>query len=382
MKTPVIVISGFLGSGKTTLLLKLIQELHRRKLKPAILMNELGKADVDGMTLSQTAGDIPMEKLFDGCICCSKKSEISGSIQGLLSLAPDVILVELTGVANPEEVVDAMAEPDLLDKVMLHNIVTVVDAEHVLEYNSIFASDKQLVHTLRRQLDVADVIVVNKQDLVSDQHLSKVERLVRKHNEQAAIFYAVQAKIELESVVRGLTPLRLKAKASRPFKVISAPHQPSEHQGRSSGSQHGHRNDHGHENGHRDANGHDHENGFSDSHDDGHKHRPDHSHARHDHEHAHRSFSRVQTIYIPINSESPFSLKKLEKLLKKQGSHVLRAKGYVSLSGASNADASLIQFSGKQLRHERTTYKGPYYLVVIGYDLDEHELLEAWRSIG
>ncbi|GIO39584.1 cobalamin biosynthesis protein [Paenibacillus antibioticophila] len=346
MKTPVIVISGFLGSGKTTLLLELIQEMHRRKLKPAILMNELGKADVDGMILSQTAGDIPLEKLFDGCICCSKKSEISGSIQGLLALAPDVILVELTGVANPEEVVDAMAEPDLLDKVILHNIVTVVDAEHVLEYNSIFSSDKQLVHTLRRQLDVADVIVVNKQDVVSDHHLSKVERLVRKHNEQAAIFYAVQAKIELESVVRGLVPLRLKAKASSPFKVISAPHQPSEPRGRS-GSQYGH--DHGH---------------------------------GHSHDHEHRSFSRVQTIYIPINSESPFSLKKLEKLLKNQESHVLRAKGYVSLSGASNADASLIQFSGKQLRHERTTYKGPHYLVVIGYDLDEHELLDAWRSIG
>lgn len=364
MKTPIIVISGFLGSGKTTLLLELIQEMHRRKLKPAILMNELGKADVDGMILSQTAGDIPLEKLFDGCICCSKKSEISGSIQGLLALAPDVILVELTGVANPEEVVDAMAEPDLLDKVMLHNIVTVVDAEHVLEYNSIFASDKQLVHTLRRQLDVADVIVVNKQDLVSDHHLSKVERLVRKYNEQAAIFYAVQAKIELESVVRGLTPLRLKAKASSPFKVISTPHQPLEHQGRS-GSQHGHRNDHVHGNGHS----HDHNHGLGQGH-------------SHDHDHEHRSFSRIQTIYIPINSESPFSLRKLEKLLKNQGSHVLRAKGYVSLSGASNAEASLIQFSGKQLRHERTTYKGPHYLVVIGYDLDEHELLDAWRSIG
>lgn len=360
MKTPVIVISGFLGSGKTTLLLELIQEMHRRKLKPAILMNELGKADVDGMILSQTAGDIPLEKLFDGCICCSKKSEISGSIQGLLALAPDVILVELTGVANPEEVVDAMAEPDLLDKVMLHNIVTVIDAEHVLEYNSIFASDKQLVHTLRRQLDVADVIVVNKQDLVSDHHLSKVERLVRKHNEQAAIFYAVQAKIELESVLRGLTPLRLKAKASSPFKVISAPHQSSEHQGRS-GSQHGHG--------------------------DGQKHRHDYSHGHghshdHNHDHEHRSFSRVQTIYIPISSESPFSLKKLEKLLKNQGSHVLRVKGYVSLSGASHAEASLIQFSGKQLRHERTTYNGPHYLVVIGYDLDEHELLDAWQSIS
>lgn len=331
MKTPVIIISGFLGSGKTTLLLELIKELHNRKLKPAILMNELGKADVDGMILSETAGDIPLEKLFDGCICCSKKSEISGSLKSLLTLAPDVILVELTGVANPEEVVDAMAEPELLNEVLLHRIVTVVDAEHVLEYNSIFASDKQLVHTLRRQLDVADLVIVNKHDLVSDDHISKVARLIKKHNEQAAIFYTIQAKFDLESVIKGLVPLRLQAKPSGPFKVISPP------QGN------GHRHEHGHK-------------------------------------HGQPSFSRVQTVYIPISGQTSFSLKKMEKLLENQGNHVLRAKGYVSLSGSS--DAALIQFSGKQLRHERTTYKGPYYLVVIGYDLDEQTLLEQWTSIG
>lgn len=372
MKTPVIVISGFLGSGKTTLLLELIQELHHRKLKPAILMNELGKADVDGMILSQTAGDIPLEKLFDGCICCSKKSEISGSLQGLLALAPDVILVELTGVANPEEVVDAMAEPDLLNKVMLHQIITVVDAEHVLEYNSIFASDKQLVHTLRRQLDVADVIVVNKQDLVTESHLSKVERLVKKHNEHAAIFYALQAKFELESVLRGLAPLHLLAQAPKPFKVLSAVHPHSEPHVRTGSRQgDGQREEHRNEDGHKHRHTHEQAQGNGHSHDHGHS-----------HNHAPQSFSRVQTIYIPIDSENPFSLKKLEKLLKNQGSRILRAKGYVSLSAASDTDASLIQFSGKQLRHERTTYKGPHYLVVIGYDLDEHELLEAWQSIS
>lgn len=331
MKTPVIIISGFLGSGKTTLLLELIKELHNRKLKPAILMNELGKADVDGMILSETAGDIPLEKLFDGCICCSKKSEISGSLKSLLTLAPDVILVELTGVANPEEVVDAMAEPELLNEVLLHRIVTVVDAEHVLEYNSIFASDKQLVHTLRRQLDVADMVIVNKHDLVSDDHVSKVARLIKKHNERAAIFNTIHAKFDLEAVTRGLIPLKLQAKPSGPFKVISPPQ----------------------------GNGHSHEPG---------------------HKHGQPSFSRVQTVYIPISGQTPFSLKKMEKLLKNQGNHVLRAKGYVSLNGSS--DASLIQFSGKQLRHERTTYKGPYYLVVIGYDLDEQTLLDQWKSIG
>lgn len=75
MKTPVIIISGFLGSGKTTLLLELIKTLHGRNLGPAILMNELGKADVDGRILSEAVQGLPLEKLFDGCICCSKKAK-------------------------------------------------------------------------------------------------------------------------------------------------------------------------------------------------------------------------------------------------------------------------------------------------------------------
>ena len=93
MKTPVIILSGFLGSGKTTLLLELIKQAYGRQLKPAILMNELGKADVDGRILAEATKDVPLEKLFDGCICCSKKSEINGSLEALLALAPDVIIV-------------------------------------------------------------------------------------------------------------------------------------------------------------------------------------------------------------------------------------------------------------------------------------------------
>ncbi|WP_019636400.1 CobW family GTP-binding protein [Paenibacillus fonticola] len=329
MKTPVIIISGFLGSGKTTLLLELIKALHGQKIRPAILMNELGKADVDGLILTEAVEGLPLEKLFDGCICCSKKSEISGSITSLLTLAPDVILVELTGVANPEEVVDAMAEPELLDKVALHKIITVVDAENALEYNSIFSSDKQLVHTLRRQLAVADVILVNKQDLVPDPHLSKVHRLIKKHNEQAVVFNTAFGQFNPESVVHGLEPLNLQTQAPSPFKVVR---------------QHHHHDDASASLGVQDR----------------------------------ASFSRIQSIYIPINRQDQLSLKKIEKFLKTKDRRVLRAKGYIPSEDSSCA--SLIQFSGKQIRMERAEYIGSYYIVIIGYELDENALLEQWQT--
>ncbi|MNM18334.1 putative metal chaperone YciC [compost metagenome] len=329
-KIPVIIISGFLGSGKTTLLIELIQVLQGRKIKPAILMNELGKADVDGLILSEAAGGLPLEKLFDGCICCSKKSEISGSLKSLLELAPDVILVELTGVANPEEVVDAMAEPELLDRIVLHKVVTVIDAENVLEYGSIFSSDKQLVHTLRRQLEVADVILVNKQDLVSRSHLSKVDRLIIKHNEQALILNTSFGICNPEALIEGIEPLYLQAKAPGRFKIIPAGHH--DHSADSSASS----------------------------------------------ERGQASFSRIQSLLIPISGHKPLSLRKLTKWLNAKGQRVLRAKGYVPLEGSPHT--SLIQFSGRQLQHARTAYKGAYYLVIIGYELDETSLMEEWRT--
>lgn len=333
--TPVIIISGFLGSGKTTLLLELIKDLNARNLKPAILMNELGKADVDGSILAESAQGLPVEKRFDGCICCSKKSEISGALQSLLDLAPDVILVELTGVANPEEVVDAMAEPELIDKVMLHNIVTVVDAEHVLEYNSIFSADKQLVYTLRRQLEVADVILVNKQDLVPYPHLSKVHHLIKKYNDMAQIFNTTLGKFNHEAVIGALRPLHHQAKTTVRFNIVSAhSHTHHPHHGSASSSR--------------------------------------------SEQPGHASFSRIQTIMIPISRQTALSLPRLTKWLKTTGQHVLRAKGYVALKGSSTP--SLIQFSGKQLRSESTAYTGAYYLVMIGYELDERALLQEWQA--
>lgn len=328
MKIPVIIISGFLGSGKTTLLLKLIETAYERGIKPAILMNELGQQDVDGSILSQANQGLPIEKLLDGCICCSKKSEIAGALGTMIRQAPDIIFIELTGVANPEEVVDEMSEPQLMDQIYLDKIITIIDAEHVMEYNSIFSSDKQLVRTLRRQIEVADILLINKIDLVPATHVHKVTKLTQRYNESAKVITTVNTQMDYHSLLQNMHPLQHKSRAFNGFKVIT-----------------------------------------------------NHVHTKESSttiEHA--SFSKIQSIYIPIEHGITLSARKLEQYFKGLGTRLLRAKGYVAVN--SVAPLSLIQFAGKQLRQQPTTYNGPQYIVIIGYDLDRNHVYSTWEQLA
>ncbi|MFC4812932.1 GTP-binding protein, partial [Paenibacillus sp. GCM10023250] len=203
---PVIVLSGFLGSGKTTLLLRLLRHAHTSGLRASVLMNEIGAVDVDGTQVSRESAYALMERITEGCLCCSKKSELAGCLERLALMRPDVIVMELTGVANPEEIVEAMTEPEVIGKVALHRIVTVLDAEHALDYNSIFSADRELIRTLRRQLEVADVIVANKFDLISDRTADKVRSLARDRNPAAAFVSAVRCDIDPAGVFAGIVP--------------------------------------------------------------------------------------------------------------------------------------------------------------------------------
>lgn len=336
MSIPVLILSGFLGSGKTTLLLELLAEARSRGLLPGILMNELGKMDVDGEIVGE-ASQVSVAKLLDGCVCCSKKSELSASIQELLRQKPDVLLVELTGVANPEEVVDALTEPALLGRVRLKQIVTVLDAEYTLEYNSIFSSDKDLVRTLRRQMEVADLIVVNKTDLVDAHTLQKIEKTVRKHNPLAPLLYTQRSKLDPDILLRGIERAPIPEgtpQARQPFRVVK---------GVAAGSR------------------------IKES-------APEEAAHRHQ-----ASFSRVRTFTLraPADFCLPHAL--LEQFLGQWGNRLLRAKGYLAQPG--NSSRRLMQYAGKRITWSSSTYQGEPYLVLIGMDLEESELLMEWEDL-
>ncbi|MFV8828121.1 CobW family GTP-binding protein [Alkalihalobacterium sp. APHAB7] len=321
-KIPVFVLSGFLGSGKTTLLLRLLEECSRLHLKPAVLMNELGSTDTDGAIISNDRKEQVVEKLLDGCICCNKKGEVVASIEKLLLQKPDVIFIELTGVANPEEVADSLTEPQFIDRLSLQQVITLLDAENVLDYNSIFEADRNLVETVKRQTEVADLLVINKIDLVDSARKTKINKILRKQNNKAEICFTNYSEIDLDPV---LNPIQQK----RPRQEIRVTFNKKSQEGKQE---------------------------------------------KHPHK---KSYSRIQTISLPI--PQPIREKEIEKFLKKYKGSILRSKGYIPLLGKNQT--YLMQHVVKRTSWEPSTYTGEHYLVVIGIDLNKEELTAQWNKV-
>jgi G3E family GTPase len=320
-KIPVIVLSGFLGSGKTTLLLRLLQESKDRRKKSAVLMNELGSIDVDGQIIAKQLSSDELEKLFDGCICCDKKSEVASSLKKLLKRSPDIIFIELTGVANPEEIADALTESELLNQVYLHKVVTVLDAEYVLEYNSIFESDRQLVRTLRQQMALADFIIVNKSDLVGEKHIEKIGKAVRKQNDSAPIEYTKYSEVEMKSFFTGFDGRKPREQTIKPSFVVLNP--------------------------------------------------------ACSHEEDKSSYSRIQT--ISFSAPTPMRERDVEKFLKRWSPELLRAKGYLPIEGKGH---QLMQFSGKRTSWQLNRDIHEAYIVLIGMNLDREKMKKDWNSLS
>ncbi|GIP23946.1 GTP-binding protein [Paenibacillus sp. J22TS3] len=197
---PVIVLSGFLGSGKTTLLLRILAEAEVRGIRAAVLMNEMGRHDVDGRILEEEMPGIQINRLLDGCICCTQRSEIEGGVTRLLGTSPDLLVMELSGVADPDQIRRALLQPALRSRVHISHILTVIDAERYLEYSSFFSSDRELIHTLRSQVKTAGTVIINKIDTVNDSNLEKIQRAVRKLNPQAEIVPAQHCRIGLAEI--------------------------------------------------------------------------------------------------------------------------------------------------------------------------------------
>lgn len=324
-KIPVIALSGFLGSGKTTLLLRLLQETKTRRLHSAVLMNELGNLDVDGHIISQQMNQQMVEKLFDGCICCDKKSEVAQCLIQLLSRNPDVIFIELTGVANPEEVVDALTEPQLIHQIYLKQVITVLDAENALEYNSIFESDRELVHTLRQQIAVADRLIVNKTDLVNEKRKDKIEKVLRKQNAVSPISFTSYSEINLELIFQDMKPIKTIRKKSSfvPLPVLKMGHAP-------------------------------------------------HHHAQYP-DHHEPSYTRIQTTSLKITQS--MNPKKVEKFLNKWQPRLLRAKGYLPLEGKGTY---LMQHAAKRTSWQLTEDAKEHYIVLIGIGIDIEQMKKEW----
>ena len=191
---PVTVITGFLGAGKTTLLNRILTENHGQRI--AVIENEFGEIGIDHQLVIQS--DEEIFELNNGCICCRVRGDLIRILAKLRQRSSkfDKVLIETTGLADPGPVAQTFfTDPEVKESYALDGIVTVVDAKHVgLHFDD--------TREVREQIGFADVILLNKTDLVTPAELEKTEARIHKMNPLAKIHCTENASIAIEKVLQ------------------------------------------------------------------------------------------------------------------------------------------------------------------------------------
>ncbi|UHA73050.1 CobW family GTP-binding protein [Paenibacillus sp. 481] len=194
---PIIILSGFLGSGKTTLLQRWVQESFARGWKPAVVMNEVGDVNLDGQLLPS---EVAMTEMLSGCICCTIRGDFGVKLYELANEErPDIIFVECTGIAEPMELVDSITEVSIYSPLRLSAIVTIGDAKHLsdlLHSSEAGVKPTKITRLLKEQVRAANMVVLNKADLVSAEQLNAVKQWLLDWNGTAQIAVAQRAEVD------------------------------------------------------------------------------------------------------------------------------------------------------------------------------------------
>ncbi|HZH45507.1 MAG TPA: GTP-binding protein [Roseococcus sp.] len=190
---PVTVLTGYLGAGKTTLLNRILSENHG--LKFAVVINEFGELGVDNDLVVDA--DEEVFEMNNGCICCTVRGDLIRIISALMKRKGklDGIIVETTGLADPAPVAQTFfVDEDVKARTRLDSIVTVVDAKHL-------AARLGDTREAEEQIAFADLLVLNKMDLVSEEEAQAVERRIRAINPYAEIRRATKSDVPIASVI-------------------------------------------------------------------------------------------------------------------------------------------------------------------------------------
>ena len=192
-KIPVTVITGYLGAGKTTLLNRILGEEHGKKY--AVIVNEFGEEGIDNDLVVDS--DEEVFEMNNGCICCTVRGDLIRIISTLMKRADDYdgMIIETTGLADPAPVIQTFfVDEDVRGRVALDAVIAVIDAKHFLE--QVDAS-----HEALEQAAFADVILLNKTDLVVSQTLTQVRDRLRAINRFAKVIETVNSGAPLDEVL-------------------------------------------------------------------------------------------------------------------------------------------------------------------------------------
>jgi G3E family GTPase len=192
-QVPVTILTGFLGSGKTTLLNRILSEHHGKRI--AVIENEFGEVGVDQELVIGAEEEI--FEMNNGCICCTVRGDLIRILGSLMKRKDrfDHILVETTGLADPGPVAQTFfVDDEIRGKTQLDGIVTLVDAKHIWEH----IDD---ANEAREQIAFADVIILNKIDLVDPADLDRLETRIRAMNAAAKVYRARDANVPIDCVL-------------------------------------------------------------------------------------------------------------------------------------------------------------------------------------
>ncbi|WP_373540778.1 GTP-binding protein [Chamaesiphon sp.] len=192
-KIPVTIVTGFLGSGKTTLINHILTGQQDRKV--AVIVNEFGEIGIDGqITIADDEEQIV--EFNNGCLCCTVRGDLVRTLEELTQRADlDAVLIETTGLADPAPVASTFIVADeIKSKFSLDAFVTIIDARNL---------DRNLKdsHEAQEQLAFADIILINKTDLVSSDDIIQIEQKIRSFNPIAKIYHTEYSIIDLPLIL-------------------------------------------------------------------------------------------------------------------------------------------------------------------------------------
>ncbi len=345
-KIPVTVLTGYLGAGKTTLLNRILSENHGKKY--AVIVNEFGEIGIDNDLI--IGADEEVFEMNNGCVCCTVRGDLVRILEGLMKRKGkfDAIILETTGLADPAPVAQTFfVDDDVREKTALDAVVTVADAK--------WLSDRlKDAPEAKNQIAFADVIVLNKIDLVSKPELAEVEARIRAINPYAKLHRTERAQVKLSDVLeRGAFDLDRILEIEPDFLEDG-------------GHDHDHDHDHHHHHGH------------------------DHDHHHHDHDHAHHGLKHYHDEdmqSLSLHSDKPLDPTKfmpwLQKLVAEDGANILRSKGILAFEGDDDRyvfQGVHMMLEGDHQRKWKDGEKRESRLVFIGRELPEQKIRDGFAQ--
>jgi G3E family GTPase len=334
-KIPVTVLTGYLGAGKTTLLNRILSEPHGRRY--AVIVNEFGEIGIDNELV--VGADEEVFEMNNGCICCTVRGDLIRIIEGLMKRKGsfDAIIVETTGLADPAPVAQTFfVDPDVQNLARLDAVVTVADAKWL-------AARLRDAPEAKNQIAFADVIVLNKTDLVSSAELREVEARIRAINPYAKLHRAQRCNVAIADV--------LERKAFDLDRIMEIE------------PEFLHVNDHDH-----DHAGHDH----------------DHHHAHGDGlKHYHDEHMQSISVRLDGDVDPDKFMPWITELTQAQGPNILRCKGIVAFSGEARRfvfQGVHMMLDGEPQREWRPDEKRDSKAVFIGRDLKEEDIRKGFLA--